>query len=120
MESGNGDILAWALWTFTSVLTTGAGVMAFKFDLNRWLERQRKMREKQLKSLCPHVKLWGNRDGIRVKPLFVSPLGTVAWICQRCGARAYGEDQIDDIAQYWAEHIDQYAARVAHDKQDQA
>ena len=115
MDSSS-DIFYWALWTLSSILVASVSVIAFriafKFDINRWIENRRKVREKQFKSLCPHVDIWTDHGKVCAKSLFVSPPGTLAWVCQRCGMQHYSKDHIEDMTRYWLEHPDEYIARL--------
>ena len=111
MES-NGDIWEWALWTLTGMLTAGACVIAFKFDINRWMEHRREVREKQLRALCPHLEISVDDDKLSGKSLFVSPPGTMAWTCQKCGVQTHSEDQVRDMAKFWLQQTDKYFERL--------
>ena len=109
----NGDILEWVLWTLTAMLTVGTGAIAVKFDINRWMEHRRKVREKQLQALCPHCELLVLENGkASAKSLFVSPPGTVAWTCQKCRAQTHSEDYVRDMANFWLHHPKKYRARL--------
>ena len=72
------------------VIAVLVGVFAFKtkvqFDVNKWLKDRRKLKERKLRMLCPHVMPTTVDDGqLVVQSTYVSPTGTTAWQCQRCG-----------------------------------
>lgn len=60
--------------------------ITFNFDVNRFLENREKRYSKKLKNACMHFEFAKNRSGaVEAKSFFVSPPGTVAWLCERCG-----------------------------------
>ena len=74
-----------------------------KFDVNQWLNDRRKRLEKNLRMLCPHHYIINEGDEVIIATEFVSPPGTLAWQCQRCGRISYDEHKINQESKYWAE-----------------
>jgi len=84
-----------------------AGVIAirftFKFDLNKHLENSRKIKINQLKNICPHGRNIKIGEGFGFEPFFVSPIGTMDYICSQCNA-VVGEEQINRINERYKEN----------------
>src|SRR3989344_4078959 len=68
----------------------------FKFDLNKYLENRRKIKINQLKNICPHGRIIKIGDKFGFEPFFVSPVGTMDYICSQCGCVA-GEEDVNRI-----------------------
>ena len=70
----------------------------FKFDLNKYLENRRKIKIDQLKNICPHGRIVSITDDGKVtfESFFVSPVGTMDYICSQCNA-VVGEEQVNRI-----------------------
>lgn len=77
---------------------------SIKFDVNQWLNDRRKRLEDDLRMLCPHHCFIKEGDEIRIASEFVSPPGTLAWQCQRCGHISYDKFKMEQDARYWAEN----------------
>lgn len=89
------------------------GIFAVRFDLNRWLELRYERQKLRYRSLCPHVDLHIQSDNtVEVRSLYVSPSGTTAWQCQRCGAVTHGQETIEIEMQYWANNSLAYVQRM--------
>jgi len=72
-----------------------------KFDVNQWFNDRRKRLEENLSMLCPHVRTVVRGNTVEVYSTFISPPGTVAYQCQRCGQITYDESAIGTQVQYW-------------------
>ena len=72
--------------------------ISFKFDLNKYLENRRKIKIDQLKNICPHGRITNvtNKGVITFEPFFVSPSGTMDYICSQCNA-VIGKEHINRI-----------------------
>ena len=83
----------------TAILAITAVKIAISFDLNRWLEQRREWQTQRLKALCPHVtlELADDGKGFWIRPLMLSPPGTMMWVCERCGLKAHSEDLIEAL-----------------------
>jgi len=77
----------------------------FKFDLNRYLENKRKIKIAQLKNICPHGRITNITDEgiITFESFFVSPVGTMDYICSQCNA-VVGEEHINRINEKYKEN----------------
>ena len=72
-----------------------------KFDVNQWLNDRQNRREENLRMLCPHVRTVDKDNSFELYSTFISPPGTRAYQCQRCGHITYDESGIDAQMQYW-------------------
>ena len=70
--------------------------ISFKFDFNRHFENRRKIKLGQLKNICPHGRLTKINDQFAFESFFVSPAGTMDYICSQCSA-VVGKEQISRI-----------------------
>ncbi|MCH7568743.1 MAG: hypothetical protein IIA87_04955 [Nanoarchaeota archaeon] len=70
--------------------------ISFKFDLNKHLENRRKIRIDQLKNICPHGRITKVNKKFGFEPYFVSPIGTMDYICSQCNA-VLGEEDVNRI-----------------------
>lgn len=68
----------------------------FKLDLNRYLENRRKIKIEQLKNFCPHARIIEEEEKFGVESFFVSPVGTMDYICSQCNV-IVSEDQVNMI-----------------------
>ena len=70
--------------------------ISFKFDLNKYLEKRRKINLDQLKNICPHGRITKINDKFAFESFFVSPVGMMDYICSQCNA-VVGEEHLDRI-----------------------
>ena len=98
--------------SFLVFFTILAGILAIKFDLNRFLEMRRERQKERLRFLRPHVELLPVADGFEVHSQFVSPVGTTAWQYQNCGAETHNEAATTRDLEYWATHPMAYVKRL--------
>ena len=80
------------------VLSIIAIRISFKFDLNKYLENRRKIKIDQLKNICPHGRITNITDKgvITFESFFVSPVGTMDYICSQCNA-VVGKEHVNRI-----------------------
>ena len=86
------DVLGTGL-TFTqliiSLLVLIVGTIAvkisFNFDINKYLKEKQGRYSAKCKNACVHFEFVPQGDSILVNSFFVSPPGTLNYICQRCG-----------------------------------
>ena len=105
-------------WWLIVVIVAGTAAVCFtvgvsiRFDFNTWLASREKRRAEKLQQLCPHVMIESAPEaGERMlvfQSLFVSPPGTVNWICQRCGGVSMHEQFVDHNTRYWYNNLDEY------------
>lgn len=79
------------------IITVAVSVVAikitFSFNINEFLKsRDEKLRSK-IKNYCTHVIIKEVDEKICIQSSFISPSGTLNWICQRCGSQLYHLDQ---------------------------
>ena len=83
-----------------------------RFDIGEYLKNRRKNIGENIRALCPHVTFESEDDNLIAYSSFVSPPGTTAWQCQRCGTITYDIEGENRKTQYWANNIDEYNKRV--------
>ena len=102
----------WAVWVaalIAVVLTIRATV---RFDLNEWLKDRHKQKREQLRFLCPHVVVSQQNGQPVVRSTFISPPGTVAWQCQRCGLITHDDAWVEEHTAYWANNPNELFKRI--------
>ena len=67
-----------------------------KFDINEYLKERRKIKKERLKNICPHVML-NIIDG-NIESLFISPSGTLNYICQQCGLTVLSDKMANEVS----------------------
>ncbi len=77
--------------------------ISFKFDLNKYLENRRKIKIDQLKNICPHGRITKVNDNFAFESFFVSPAGTMDYICSQCNAVA-GKEHVNRINERYKEN----------------
>lgn len=79
----------------------------FKFNLNRYLENRRKIKIDQLKNICPHGRIANiTNDGkVAFESFFVSPVGTMDYICSQCNVKV-GEEQVNRLNERYRNNLD--------------
>lgn len=90
--------------TLTQILLTiiaiALSVIAVKvtlsFDINEYLKSRDEKLKGKIRSYCPHVAIKEIDDKIGIQSTFISPSGTLNWICQRCGLQIFHLDQGDE------------------------
>ena len=75
-----------------------------KFDVNQWLNDRRAQRLEKLTMLCPLVRIDVKGNTFEVYSTYISPPGTIAYQCQRCGHITHDGDAIDAQIRYWVEN----------------
>ena len=113
----NNGILETGL-TFTqfivSLLIFIAGAIAikitFNFDVNKYLKDRQERYHSKCKNACLHFEFVPTGDEIMVNSFFVSPPGTLNYICQKCGLVRLHLDQADlqRTVDYYAKNIKEY------------
>lgn len=84
--------------------------LSVTFDLNRFMEGRRSTYAQKLKNACVHFEFIVRSSGqIQVHPFWVSPPGTIAHYCQRCGAETYLQvDAFNETVDFYSTHVDDY------------
>lgn len=103
--------LTWAGWAVAVV----AGIFAIRanvrFDINEWLKDRRNQKERNLRMLCPHVRV-SDRDGrLNFNSTYVSPPGTLAWQCQMCGNITQDDAAVQENTAWWAVNPNELSER---------
>ena len=91
----------------TIVLAIVAIKLVVSFDINKWQERQDKIRKERLKALCPHADVEFLEDGrVQIISSIISPPGTLMWICSRCGITTHDADLVRRMVKEYTEKPD--------------
>lgn len=89
--------------------------LGIKFDLNKFLD-SRKSRHLSLARLnCPHIRLAPEKDGVSYQSLFVSPSGTLDWVCTQCGTVTHmplSEEEIEEQVKYYLNNPKKYKEKM--------
>ena len=75
----------WVLAVFVVMVAAVVVKFGFTFDVNQWGESKRKRLKEKLRAKCPHADLVEAGGRWRFESSFLSPFGTSAYECQRCG-----------------------------------
>ena len=105
------EVWPWLGWLAALIAGAFALRATVRFDLNEWLKSRRERKEEKVRSLCPHAYLAEEEGTIVVHSSFISPSGTLAWQCQRCGAVTHDEAATTANQRYWAKHPDELLKR---------
>lgn len=89
--------------------------LGIKFDLNKYFD-SRKSRHLSLARLnCPHIRLTPEKDGVSYQSLFVSPSGTLDWVCTQCDTVTHmplSEKEIEERAEYYLKNPKVYNKKM--------
>ena len=79
--------------------------MTASFNLNEWLRDRQKQKVEAARRACPHAHFDKDDNGkLVVKGDFVSPPGTLAWRCDRCGISVHDRGTFEHNLRYYAEN----------------
>lgn len=82
-----------------------------KFDVNEYLASRKKKHRALAQTYCNHFNMGFEGDDMFVEGLFVSPSGTLDWICERCGAvrhHPYSQADLEKMGNYYLNHPKEY------------
>ena len=76
------------------------------FDINKWQKARQEKRKIKMMNTCPHCQIMNvsHKNGkisFQMESFFVSPPGTMAWICQQCNCTVYDKDYPNKNRMYW-------------------
>lgn len=89
--------------------------LGIKFDLNKYADSRKKKHRSLAQLYCPHIRLASEKEGISYQSLFVSPSGTLDWICTQCGTVThvpYSEKETQELAEYYLENPKKYEKKM--------
>lgn len=102
-----GETAMWVTWLgWIIALVTGIFAIraTVRFDVNEWLKERRKQKEAQLTKLCPHVRVSNQDGGTILHSSYISPPGTLAYICELCGDTTFDASLGQRLTEYWAKN----------------
>lgn len=89
--------------------------LGVKFDINEY-QKSRKKRHLSLARLyCPHIRLEKHKQGVSCQSLFVSPSGTMDWVCTQCGVVTHvapSDEEIEKLAEYYFSNYEEYTKKM--------
>ncbi|THG38991.1 hypothetical protein [Adlercreutzia caecimuris] len=89
--------------------------LGIKFDLNEYFV-SRKNRHRSLARLnCPHIRIAPEQNGISYQSLFVSPSGTLDWVCTQCGTVTHAplsESEVEEMAKFYLANPKKYSKKM--------
>lgn len=81
--------------------------IGFQLDVNQFLEKRKESYIAKSRNACTHMQLVKVENGYAFQSLMVSPPGTLAWRCQRCGLSTHPQEgQFERDADYYQKHMD--------------
>ncbi len=94
---------------------------AYTFDINQGQESKRKRRKERLQAKCPHAVSIKEGGTLGLESSFLSPPGTLAYRCRRCGLVTYDMRGATRMLERYLNNPEQYikqekAFRKAHKK----
>jgi len=92
------------------IIGTIAVKVTFNFDINKYLKTRQERYSAKCKNACTHFEFVPTDDAIVVRSFFVSPSGTLNYICQRCGLiRLHLDfDAEQRTVDYYSKNINEY------------
>ena len=108
MESMTFSLIDVAIIIFLIAIGVFVVKIGISFDINAWMKHKSKNNEHKLRMLCTHTQITLKNDNIEVKSLFISPPGTIEWICTRCNTRIYDSDLPNQLIEFYVSNIDTY------------
>lgn len=85
--------------------------VSLNFDINEYLKERQKRYRTKIQNACLHFEFFKDQDGsVNGKSFFISPSGTLNYICQRCGTvrMHLDQDEIRRIGDYYAKNLNEY------------
>lgn len=79
--------------------------------LSRRAERKEKRLQAKLQNTCPHAAIEKVGNNYKVVSQYVSPSGTLDWICQQCGDRAYDLSSFRNFLSQADKEVFEYIAK---------
>ena len=77
--------------------------ISFKFDLNKYFKDRRKIKIRQLKNICPHGRITKVDGNFAFESFFISPVGTMDYICSQCNA-VVGKEHVNRVNESYIEN----------------
>lgn len=84
--------------------------ISLNFDINKYLKERQERYSAKCKNACVHFEFVPQDSSILVNSFFVSPSGTMNYICQRCGLTRLHLDQEahQRSVDYYCKNIKEY------------
>ena len=98
----------WVGAVFVLIGAVVAVKIGFTFDINQWQESRRKRLREKLKAKCPHAVPIKEGGNLALESSFLSPSGTTAWECRRCGVVTYDMRGATHMLERYANNPEQY------------
>lgn len=99
-------------WLIALALIVIAVRGSISFDINRWTEKRRENLILKIRGLRPHVEIDEVNGQYRIISTYISPFGSLAHQCQRCGDVTHDWNYPERSATYWASNPDLLLKRL--------
>lgn len=108
------NAVIWLLVVLLAVLSLFTIKSTISFDVNKYMESRRKKLQEQMRALCPHADISVDpiTKEVTAQSMYVSPSGTTAYQCQRCGRIQYDLNLIKQELAFWGTHPNEYNRRL--------
>ena len=88
------------------------GIFAIKIgitlNLAEWQKNRRGNFKDKLKAACPHTVLEIHGERMEVSSRFISPSGTIDYICQGCGLRTADRDLPEKLMHFYKDNPNRF------------
>ena len=105
------QVWGWLGWLAAALATIVAVRGSVRFDVTEWLKERRRHKAENLRLLCPHAVTEVEGGNVEIRSTYVSPMGTVAYQCQMCGAVTHDRGEPERQIRYWAQNPDEFVER---------
>jgi len=106
------SVLIWFGWALAALLGFRLLLKGeIKFDVNAWLNKRQERKEEHLRSLCPHVQATKEDGELCLRSTYISPPGTVAWQCQKCGRWTHDDYEVNENLRWWSVNVEAFIER---------
>ena len=85
--------------------------ITFSFNLNEYLKTRDEKRKGKIKNYCTHAHIKKVNNNVAIQSSFISPSGTLSWVCQKCGLQIHHLDDQDEDRRirYFLENPKEYS-----------
>ena len=86
-----------------------------KLDLNKYLDSRKKRHLSLARLNCPHIRLAPEKEGVSYQSLFISPSGTLDWVCTQCGTVTHvplSEEETEELVKFYLDNPKKYKKKM--------
>ena len=98
----------------TGLIAITSIVVAIRVDFVELLKFHHKRRIERAQRTCPHIdmRIDDATNNVGYQSLFISPPGTVSWICTRCNLTVLSEVAVKQNEAYWLENWSEWPKQM--------